>query len=238
MFPIHDENPVQIIPYVTYTFMAVCIGVFLWQITHSPGEQNDIVYALGVTPAVIFDYQDLPPNLVWIPEYLTVFTSMFLHGGWMHLIGNMLYLRVFGNNIENAMGHVRFVLFYFICGVAAVLAQALPDTDSVIPMIGASGAISGVLGAYLLLYPQKQVTLIVPIVIIIKTFKVPAMYVLAGWFVMQLVSSALARGQGGGGVAFGAHIGGFIAGMVLVAFFTKKGVSLKIPFVHFHPWKS
>ncbi len=238
MFPIHDENPIKIIPWVTYTLMVACIGAFLWQFSQSAEAQNAIVYALGVTPAVIFDHRELPENLVWVPEYVTVFTSMFLHGGWMHLIGNMLYLWVFGNNIESAMGHLRFIIFYVVCGVAAVLAQALPDTDSVVPMIGASGAISGVLGAYLLLYPRARVTIIVPILIIIKTFKVPAMLVLGGWFVMQLVSSAMARGQEGGGVAFGAHIGGFIAGMLLVYFFKRRDVQLQIPFLHFHPWKS
>ena len=238
MFPIHDENPIKIIPYVTYAFMAACIAAFLWQFSQSSSAQNDIVYALGVTPAVIFDHRELPENLVWVPEYVTVFTSMFLHGGWMHLIGNMLYLWVFGNNIESAMGHLRYINFYLVCGVAAVLAQALPDTDSVVPMIGASGAISGVLGAYLLLYPKARVTIIVPILIIIKTFKVPAMFVLGGWFVMQLVSSVLARGQEGGGVAFGAHIGGFIAGMLLVYFFKRREVKLQIPFLHFRPWKS
>lgn len=238
MFPIHDENPVKIIPFVTYTLMAICIGAFLWQISHAPAMQNSIVYALGVTPAVIFDHSELPEHLVWVPEYVTVFTSMFLHGGWMHLIGNMLYLWVFGNNIEAAMGHVKYIIFYVLTGIAAVLAQALPDTDSVVPMIGASGAISGVLGAYLLLYPRAQVTLIVPIVIVIKTFKVPAMYVLGGWFVMQLVSSAMASGKEGGGVAFGAHIGGFVAGMLLVSIFKRREVPLQIPFVHFHPFKS
>lgn len=238
MFPIHDENPIKIVPFVTYGLMAICIAVFLWQFSQPAEGQNAIVYALGVTPAVIFDYKDLPEHLVWVPEYATVFTSMFLHGGWMHLIGNMLYLWVFGNNIESAMGHLRFIIFYVLCGVAAVFAQALPDTDSVVPMIGASGAISGVLGAYLLLYPRARVTIIVPILIIIKTFKVPAMFVLGGWFVMQLVSSAMARGQEGGGVAFGAHIGGFIAGMALVYFFKRRDVPLQIPFLHFHPWKS
>lgn len=237
MFPIHDENPVKIIPYVTYALMAACIGAFLWQISRSAEAQHAIVYALGVTPAVIFDHRDLPEHLVWVPEYATVFTSMFLHGGWMHLIGNMLYLWVFGNNIECAMGHIKYIVFYIVCGIAAVLAQALPDTDSVVPMIGASGAISGVLGAYLLLYPRATVTLILPILVVIKTFKLPAMIVLGGWFVMQLVSSAMSTGEGGG-VAFGAHIGGFIAGMLLVGLFKSANIPLQIPFVHFHPWKS
>lgn len=237
MFPIYDENPVKIIPYVTYALLALCIVIFFWQVSHAPDVRQSIVYSLGVTPAVLFDHKELPPALVWVPDYVTVFTSMFLHGGWMHLIGNMLYLWVFGNNIEAAMGHVRYLLFYLLCGVCAVLAQALPDTNSVVPMIGASGAISGVLGAYLLLYPRARVTILLPIFIIIKTFQIPAMFVLGGWFVMQLVSSVANAGQQGG-VAFGAHIGGFIAGMVLVGLFKRKDVPFRIPFVHFKPWKS
>lgn len=237
MFPIHDENPVSIVPFVTYTLILTCVGVFLWQFSSTQESQNSIIYALGVIPAVVFGHQTLPESLVWVPTYATVFTSMFLHGGWMHLIGNMLYLWVFGNNIEAAMGHVKFTIFYFLCGVAAVLAQGVPDMESEIPMVGASGAISGVLGAYLLLYPRAKVTMILPIFIILKTFKIPAMIVLGGWFVMQLVSSVMSPGEGGG-VAFGAHIGGFIAGMALVYFFKNKDVPLSIPFLHFHPWKS
>lgn len=234
MFPIHDENPVRIIPYVTYTFMAICIGVFLWQVTRTQGDQNVIVYALGVTPAVLFGHMELQPGLAWVPSSITVFTSMFLHGGWMHLIGNMLYLWVFGNNIEAAMGHVRFIVFYFLCGIAAVFAQALPETTSQIPMIGASGAISGVLGAYILLYPMARVTVIIPIFIILHRVKIPALVVLGVWFGMQLFSSITASSEGGG-VAFGAHIGGFIAGMIFIPFFKYAKVPLHIPFVHFNP---
>lgn len=234
MFPIHDENPIRIIPFVTYTFMAVCIGAFLWQITQDPQAQQAIVYALGVIPAVLFGVSELDPSLVWVPSTVTVFSSMFLHGGWMHLIGNMLYLWVFGNNIEAAMGHVKFVIFYALCGVAAVFAQALPDTTSQIPMIGASGAISGVLGAYILLYPMARVTVVIPILIIFYRVKIPAMLVLGVWFLMQLYSSITTSSEGGG-VAFGAHIGGFIAGMLLIPLFKNKDVSLRIPFVHFNP---
>lgn len=234
MFPIHDDNPIRMIPFVTYTFLAACVIAFLWQITQEPRVQQVIVYALGVIPAVLFGQSELDPELVWVPSVVTMFSSMFLHGGWMHLIGNMLYLWVFGNNIEAAMGHVKFVIFYLLCGVAAVMAQALPDISSEIPMIGASGAISGILGAYLLLYPMARVTIIVPIFFIIRPFKVPAMLVLVAWFLMQLYSS-FASDSEGGGVAFGAHIGGFIAGMLLVPLFKNKNVKLEIPFIHFNP---
>lgn len=234
MFPIHDDNPIDIIPFVTYAIFGTCIAVFLWQFSSGPSGQNEIVYALGVTPAALFGHAELPQELVWVPTYATVFTSMFLHGGWMHLIGNMLFLWVFGNNIEASMGHVKFVIFYLLCGVAAVMAQGLPDTQSTIPMIGASGAISGLLGAYLLLYPRARVTVIIPIFIIIQTVKVPALVVLGIWFLIQLFSS-FSAGYGGGGVAFGAHIGGFIAGMVLIPLFKKRDIPLQIPFVHFNP---
>ena len=236
MFPIHDENPIDIVPYVTYTVFGLCIAVFLWQFSAGPGGQNEIVYALGVTPAVLFGYAALPDELVWVPTYATVFSSMFLHGGWMHLIGNMLFLWVFGNNIEAAMGHTRYLAFYLLCGIGAVLAQGLPDTQSQIPMIGASGAISGLLGAYMLLYPRARVTVLIPIFVIIQTVKVPALVVLGVWFLMQLFSSFNA-GYGGGGVAFGAHIGGFIAGMLLIPLFKNRDVQLQIPFLHFNPFQ-
>lgn len=216
MFPVHDENPITITPYVNYTLIVLCVGIFLWQFSAGFDGQQQIIYHLGVIPAVLFGYAEL--QQAWVPAYATVFTSMFLHGGWMHLIGNMLYLWVFGNNIEAAMGHVRFIVFYLLCGVAAVMAQGLPDTDSAIPMVGASGAISGVLGAYLLLYPRARVTVVVPIIIILKTFRIPALVVLGLWFAMQLFS-VLTTDSSEGGVAFGAHIGGFVAGVVLIYFF-------------------
>lgn len=235
MFPIHDDNPVTIIPVVTYAFIAACVGVFLWQITRSPDQQQLIIYALGAIPAVLLSGMQLGGDIAMVPDKATVFTSMFLHGGWMHLIGNMLFLWVFGNNIEAAMGHVKYAVFYLLCGIAAFFAQALPDAASQIPMIGASGAISGVLGAYLMLYPRARVLIVIPIFFILKTMRLPAMFVLGIWFVMQLVSSVMNAGQQGG-VAFGAHIGGFIAGMLLVGLFKKSSVRLHIPFVHFNPF--
>jgi len=234
MFPIHDDNPIRIIPFVTYTFFGACILTFLWQITRDTQAQQIIVYALGVIPARLFGVSEVTADLAWVPSKVTVFTSMFLHGGWMHLIGNMLYLWVFGNNIEAAMGHVKFVIFYLLCGVAAVLAQAVPDVTSQIPMIGASGAISGILGAYLLLYPMAKVTVVIPIFIMFYRFKIPAMLVLIAWFLMQLYSSFTTSSEGGG-VAFGAHIGGFIAGMILIPLFKNRDVKLEIPFIHFNP---
>ena len=228
MIPLHDDNPTTIKPLLTISFIVACVLVFLWQVSLGTRGFEAAVFSLGVIPATLLGDKVLPPELALVPPAMTVFTSMFLHGGWMHLIGNMLYLWIFGNNIEDAMGHLRFVVFYLLCGIAAVYAQALPNMDSTIPMIGASGAISGVLGAYLLLYPRAHVLVMVPLGFYMRTMQLPAMVVLGFWFVLQLVNSALAD-PGKCGVAFGAHIGGFIAGMVLLPLFKYRHVRLFAP---------
>jgi len=176
MFPIHDENPITVKPVVTWAILAACVLVFLWQFSGGNEGLSTAIYALGIIPAVLFNLTELDPSIAWVPAEVTVFTSMFLHAGWMHLIGNLLFLWVFGNNIEAAMGPVKFLIFYLVCGVAAVFAQALPDVDSVIPMVGASGAISGVLGAYILLYPRVKVHVVIPIMFYPMRMKLPAMY--------------------------------------------------------------
>lgn len=232
MIPLHDDAPTRHPPIVTAVFIALCVLIFLWQVAGDPAHQQNIVYALGVIPSVLMGNAYLDPQLVWVPTLATIFTSMFLHGGWMHLIGNMLYLWIFGNNVEESMGHLRFVIFYLLCGVAAVLAQTLPNPDSNIPMIGASGAISGVLGAYLLLLPRARVLVAIPLGFYFYTVRLPAGIVLILWFVLQLVSSLLAD-PNKGGVAFGAHIGGFVAGLLLIALFKKRGVRLKNPITAF-----
>ncbi len=227
MIPLHDDNPSQITPYVTYTLIVACVLVFFWQLSLGAANQQ-AVYALGVIPAVLFDYASLPTGLDIIPSWLSIFTSMFMHGGWMHLLSNMLYLWIFGDNVEAAMGHVRFIVFYLLCGVAAALAQAVPDPQSTIPMIGASGAISGVLGAYLLLYPHARVLVVIPLGFMFFSERIPAGWVLGFWFVIQLFSS-MASSSEQGGVAFGAHIGGFIAGMALISLFKYTHVPLFAP---------
>ena len=183
-----------------------------------------MLQGLGVIPAYLFKHEIPPTGSYIIPAWMTIFTSMFLHGGWLHLIGNMLYLWIFGNNIEDAMGHVKFLLFYLLCGVCAVFANALPDPASVTPMIGASGAISGVLGAYLLLYPHARVLILIPLFFVMYSVWWPAWVVLLFWFVWQIASSILYASAEGGGVAWGAHIGGFAAGALLVTFFKQKHV--------------
>ncbi len=225
MIPLHDDNPTTIKPVVTVGLIVACALAFLWQLSLGQPAGSKAVYSLGMIPAVLFGDRELPPNLMLVPPEATLITSMFLHGGWMHLIGNMLYLWIFGNNIEDAMGHGRFVVFYLVCGVAAALAQASLDQTSVIPMIGASGAISGVLGAYLVLYPKARVMVLVPLWIFWRIFHLPAMAVLGFWFVLQFINAALA-GEGGGGVAWWAHIGGFAVGMALILVFRHKHVPL------------
>jgi membrane associated rhomboid family serine protease len=227
MIPLRDDNPSSSPPIVAVSFIVICVLVFLWQFSLGTADGQRAIYALGFIPAVLFGAEHLPPELQLVPPIATVFTSMFMHGGWMHLLGNMLYLWIFGDNVEDSMGHGRFLVFYVLCGVAAALAQAMPEPGSIVPMVGASGAISGVLGAYLLLHPHARVLVAIPLGFILHTTRLPAGIVLALWFVLQLVSSAMAQGEGG--VAFRAHIGGFIAGMVLVGLFKKRNVRLFAP---------
>lgn len=224
MFPLHDDNPTEIFPFLTILIIFSCVGVYFWQLSLGTYSRNAVL-SLGMIPAVIFQIKDMSPELIIVPAWASIFTSMFLHGSWMHLIGNIIYMWIFGNNIEDAMGRTRFIIFYLLCGIAAAMAQALPDIYSTTPMIGASGAISGVLGAYLLLYPRARVLVAIPFGIIIHTTRVSAMWVLGFWFILQIFNSFMSGDQQGG-VAWGAHIGGFIAGMALVPFFKKKNVPL------------
>ena len=232
VFPLHDDNPSASTPYVTIGILITCALVYVWQhlVLSDVGAQQ-AAYAFGLVPAVLTGREVLPAEIAVLPAWASIFTSMFMHGGFWHLAGNMLYLWVFGNNIEDAMGHARFLVFYLLCGVAAVFAQVLPNPGSIIPMVGASGAISGVLGAYLLLFPRARVLLGLPIgFLIVQLGRFPAMWVLAAWFVMQLIMGAMAAaqsvGETQGGIAFGAHIGGFIAGLALITFFKHRHVPL------------
>jgi membrane associated rhomboid family serine protease len=228
VIPLRDDNPTTRPPFITVGLIVACCLVFFWQV--SLGEQGfeTVVYRLGLIPSVLLGGKELPPELAPVTPSLTVITSMFLHGGWMHLIGNMLYLWIFGNNVEDAMGHIRFVAFYTLCGIAAAMAQSLPHPDSDIPMVGASGAISGVLGAYLLLYPHARVLVLIPLGFYVRLVHLPALWVLGFWFVLQLVNTALTKADQGG-VAWGAHLGGFLAGMALIPLFKQRQVRLFSP---------
>ena len=222
MIPLHDDNPTKITPVVTIALIVICIVIFFYQFSLGFEGGRLFVAQFGAIPAVLFGHASLPRDVVAIPASFSLITSMFLHGGFLHLAGNMLYLWIFGNNIEDVMGHRRFILFYIVCGIVAAMAHALTDPGSGIPMIGASGAISGVLGAYLLLFPHARVLTLVPIWIFIRLIYLPAVFFLGFWFLMQILSSSIS--SAGGGVAWFAHIGGFVAGMVLIGVFKHKDV--------------
>jgi membrane associated rhomboid family serine protease len=225
MIPLKDDTPSALPPYVTVSLIVACVAVFLWQRTLDLDAGRRAVDALGAIPAVLVTDARLPPDLQWIPRYASVFTYMFLHGGWLHLLGNMLYLWIYGDNVEDCMGHTRYLLFYCLCGAAAICAQALSDPHSAYPVIGASGAISGILGAYLLLFPRAKVLTLVLLPFFFTTLRLPAMLLLLLWFAVQLVSDLASHG-GDASVAFRAHIGGFVAGMLLVPLFKQRDVPL------------
>lgn len=223
MIPIHDDNPTDKPTYVTWALIAICVLVFIVQYTAAPAITRQITYSFGLIPAVLNNFASLPAEVHRVSAEATLLTSMFLHGGFMHLAGNMLYLWIFGNNIEDCMGHLKFVLFYLLCGAAAAYAQVLFNPDSTIPMVGASGAISGVLGAYLLVYPKAHVLVLIPLGFIIQTIRLPAVAVLSIWFAIQIFSS-LNADPDKPGVAWYAHIGGFVAGCVLIPLFKSRHV--------------
>jgi membrane associated rhomboid family serine protease len=215
MIPIRDDNPVRGIPVVTILTILACMAVYLWQISLPPQSKQTAITLLGFMPALLFGYARLEGD-PWVSPTGSMFTAMFLHGGFFHLAGNMLYLWIFGDNVEDRVGRGRFIAFYLVCGAIAALTQAVPDTRSTVPMIGASGAVSGVLGAYVVLYPRANVLVALPFLLA----RVPALMMLGVWFAGHLLSSLFAE-PGAGGVAFVAHIGGFIGGAVLIRWFLR-----------------
>ncbi len=219
MIPLRDDNPTRTFSFVTIALIVANVAVFLYEWTLPSEPAIRAFFAdFALIPVAVTEARN-------VDAYATVLTSMFLHGGWLHLIGNMLYLWIFGNNIEDSVGHVAFIIFYLLCGIAAATAQIAVNPDSAVPMVGASGAVSGVLGAYLLLFPRARVLVALPIWIFIKLFYVPAVLLLVLWFGMQLLSGSATVGREGG-VAFWAHIGGFVAGMVLIPIFKRRQVRL------------
>lgn len=225
MIPLKDDSPSALKPFVTISLIVSCACVFLWQRSLDTAASRQAAAALGAIPAVLLTDARLPSDLQWVPRFASPITSMFLHGGWMHLLGNMLFLWIYGDNVEDAMGHARYLVFYLLCGVAAIFAQALSAPESPYPIIGASGAISGVLGAYLLLFPRAKVLTLVLLPFFFTTVELPARLLLLLWFAVQLISD-LAAPDGGASVAFRAHIGGFLTGMLLVPFLKRRGVPL------------
>jgi membrane associated rhomboid family serine protease len=224
MIPIRDHNPSRGFPVVTTTLIGLNAAVFIYQILF-PGDLEVFFYTYGLVPcALTGQCHGIPGSL---PPWLTVFTAMFMHGGWLHILSNMLYLWIFGNNIEDAMGPLGFIIFYLLCGLAASAAQVLTDPGSTVVNIGASGAIAGVLGAYLALFPNARVDTLVIFGWFARLVALPAILVLGGWFVLQLFSGVMSLGAqtAEGGVAFFAHIGGFVTGLLLVRLFKRRDYS-------------
>ncbi len=221
MIPLRDDNPTDNTPWVTYLLFGANLAVFVFQlqvrITGGDQAYLALVTRLGLVPVALTSpaqWMQMP-----IPAPLTLLTSMFVHGDLFHLGGNMLYLWVFADNVEDRLGSVRFLAFYLLCGLSAAGAQVVLMPDSTIPMVGASGAIAGVLGAYMFLYPTARVLTLVVLVIFIRIMYLPSILLLGIWFLIQLWS---ASSGGTAGVAWYAHVGGFVAGLVLVGVFAKR----------------
>jgi len=223
LIPLRDINPTKRFSVVTAFFIAVNIVVFIYELLLGAGEREAFVSSFSLIPQRLFSQAAAAQGAV--PVEATMFTSMFMHGGFLHIAGNMLYLWIFGNNVEDSMGRMRFIVFYFLCGIIAAYSHALANASSAVPMIGASGAISGVLGAYLMLYPRARVLTLVAFGLYVRTVELPAMFVLGFWFVLQFLSALVSAGTGEG-VAWYAHVGGFVAGMALIGLFKRK----KVPF--------
>lgn len=213
MLPLYDENPTKNFPALIITIMSANILVFLWGLSVLPADMNMVYYEFGMIP---IDVSQSP--LRGTP---TIISSMFLHGGFLHLAGNMLYLWIFGNNIEDVLGKFRFILFYFVCGAIAAFCHVVINPDSNIPMIGASGAIAGILGGYMVLFPKAKVKTLIFLGFFITIIRIPALVLLLLWMGLQVFNS-MAISAESGGVAWFAHIGGFIAGMVLILPFKNK----------------
>jgi membrane associated rhomboid family serine protease len=230
MFPLRDNNPLFMTPWVTFAIIG--LNVLAWVLVQGLGFDPRLglsVCTLGLVPGELLQTVapgtsfPLSPTATCVltdqPNWATLFTHMFLHGSWLHIIGNMWFMWIFGGNVEDSMGHGRFAAFYLLSGLAAALAQMIADPSAAIPMVGASGAIGGVMGAYILLYPKVQVTMLVFIVVFVTTFDIPAFWMLGYWFLAQVIGGLGSLGAQGGGVAFWAHIGGFVAGALLVLVF-------------------
>ena len=215
MIPLKDDNPTSGKPIVTYFLIGLCILIFFTQMSSESYKTGQLFYSYGLIPSVLMGHNQLPTELYAVPAFLTIFTSMFMHGGFMHIIGNMLYMWIFADNIEDDLGPKKFLVFYILSGVGAAMTQVFIDTQSQIPMVGASGAIGGVLGGYLINHPKAKVLVLIPFGFFSQIIKIKALYVLGFWFILQFISS-------GGGVAYAAHIGGFVSGMILILFFNKR----------------
>jgi membrane associated rhomboid family serine protease len=232
MIPLSDDNPVRTVPFVTMSLIGLCILAYLWELSLDSKSELALTL-LGLTPDSLVRSAIVPG--LGLPAWTTLLTSMFLHASILHIFGNMLYLGIFGNNIEDAMGHGKFVLFYLACGIAAGMTMVLMDPMSRTPIVGASGAISGVLGSYMLLYPRSRVHVIVPLIVIFYPFWVRAVWVIGVWFALQLATAALTPPTEPG-VAWWAHVGGFAAGLLLTPLLKARDVPYFGPRNPRGPW--
>ncbi len=245
MFPIRDDNPHFLTPYATWAIVG--LNVLAWVLVQGLGAEPALsrsVCTLGLVPGELLgtlapgSQVPIGPGIACVvtatPNWLTPLTHMFLHGGWMHIIGNLWFLWIFGNNVEDSMGHLRFVVFYLLCGFAAAGLQMLSNPGSGVPMVGASGAIGGVMGAYVLLYPRVNVHMLFWFGFYVTTFAIPAIWMLGYWFLVQLIGGVGSLGARGGGVAFWAHVGGFVAGALLVLVFRDPQLLARHPY---HGWR-
>ena len=216
MIPIRDAIRSRTFPVVNIVIIVLNVLAFLWQLSQGP-QLKEALFLYGIVPLRYSD-PNLSAHFTGFQQYLPFLTSMFLHGGFLHIIGNMWFLYIFGDNIEDRLGHIRYLFFYLLCGVTAGLVHLFTNWDSKIPTIGASGAISGVMGAYLLLYPRSKILTLIPIFLFIQFIEIPAFIFLGYWLLIQLFSASLTS-RNVGGIAFWAHIGGFIAGLLFIKIF-------------------
>ena len=234
MFPVKDENPQINVPYVTYGLIA--LNVLVWVFVQGLGSEEALMSSIcdfGIMPGNITGAEGVVGDPTMCPlkqqaDWFTFLSSMFMHGGWMHIIGNMWFLWIFGDNVEDSMGPGRYLVFYVLSGIAAAAAQVFMDVGSFIPMVGASGAIGGVMGAYIVLYPRVHVHLF--IIIFFRSIAVPAILMLGYWVLMQFWGVYSSMGDAGGGTAFWAHIGGFVAGAALVLVFKNEKLLADHPY--------
>jgi len=223
MIPLRDANPSRGTPVVTYLLIASCLGAFLYELSRGR-DLHEFLLRYGLVPAHYFQAEIRHHLTLW-ERALPFLTSMFLHGGWLHLIGNMWVLRIFGDNVEGELGHGRYLLFYLCSGVCAALIQLVTEPGSSVPTIGASGAVAGVMGAYFVLYPRAKILAFVPILVFFTLAEIPAYIFLGFWFLLQFFSgtlSLMADGRGFSSVAWWAHIGGFLGGIVLLKLFRRR----------------
>ncbi len=220
MIPLRDDNPARTTPYIMYILVALNVIVFLYNGTLTASGRNPLA-GFELIPAHLFKPEH--GGAVGFPSWITIFTSMFLHANLLHVGGNMLYLWIFGNNVEDALGHFKFLLFYLLAGLGAAMAQVLLSPTSQVPMVGASGAIAGVLAAYLVLFPGAKVVTLV-IYFFIQVVELPAAVLLGWWIVIQVFSSIMMGARAGGGVAYAAHVGGFAAGYLMIMMLGGRGM--------------